>query len=230
MEFFFIILISTGYIHQTRAHIIIQIEAEDMQRITDILQSSHQRSDLISTGKTISKAVLQMLGIMLTLVGANLLTSKLEPAIGSPVHFTYINRTTPSDITDMCKYDYGCDDNLCWRTCDGEVDALEKRVSSWCHTTISTQKPEYKECVNSYECSPCWDCLTPCNSANKAGIIWDNVNHDHSLNFNLSKTKKYIIKSKIKHIIIKPKIEVGTHVNQARIFCAKICLQNKKVK
>lgn len=64
---------------------------------------------------------------MLSLVGANLLTSVLEPFTNTQM---YKNTTlTPSQI---CKSDFGCDHNLCWRTCDMKFDADEQQNAQSC--------------------------------------------------------------------------------------------------
>lgn len=157
--------------HQTYASITIQIEPDEFQYIGDILMQTYmqqQPKTLSTIGikiKSFSKAAfrgtLQMIGIMMTLVGANLLTTKLEPFVRqSELSAKNITAINPSE---MCKYDYGCDDNLCWRTCDG----AEENSLSWCYTTLKQKEPEFQSCKYSHECSPCWACLSDCKATIK---------------------------------------------------------------
>lgn len=158
--------------HQTYAYINIQIEPEDIQNVADIFmqfQPSYPQSGnfhIKRLCKSFSRNILQMMGIMLTLVGANVITSMLEPfsvvqkvsEISGVANIT-AHKLVPSEL---CKSDYGCDENICWRTCDEEKDGEKIISQSWCYTSSKKNKMEYQKCNFSYECSPCWDCLTSC--------------------------------------------------------------------
>lgn len=197
-KFFFVgILIST--ILYVNGSIIIDMENEDLHRMGEILVESyfqHQlmghrpnqmasRSIILSQIKKITFNGVQLFGIMMTLVGANLLTSYFEPIIN--IHSTnsvsVINTTTTSmssatiNPTKLCAYDYGCDKNVCWRTCSeyssGYIDHHnkvheekmgEETAQSWCFTTSKPKEQQFHPCEFSYECSPCWSCLGPCHS------------------------------------------------------------------
>lgn len=70
--------------------ITIQIEPDDLENFSEILinhlyqhQVPQMRTSWIGIIKTVSKSVLQLFGVMITLVGANLLTSKLDPYIAT---------------------------------------------------------------------------------------------------------------------------------------------------
>lgn len=170
MQFFVIVLLLSNFCHQhryqTNAYVTIQIEPEDIQNIGDILMQFQQHRlvinpqsryvQIIPLCKSFSRAILQMMGIMLTLVGANVLTSKLESFTIVPqvTNITTLHKIRPSQL---CPHEFGCDGNLCWRTCDGE-----KMIGqSWCYTSKKNET-EFQKCNFSHECSPCWDCLTSC--------------------------------------------------------------------
>lgn len=159
-----------------QASISIDIEPEDLRRIGEIVVGNYLRgpgnniarsrtmiNTIISSCKHFSMNIAQLIGIMLSLVGANLLTTMLEPFTNTPM---YKNTTlTPSQI---CKSDFGCDENLCWRTCDTKFDEGEQQIAqSWCFTSSKPTDRNFQECKNSYDCSPCWDCLGPCHSKKK---------------------------------------------------------------
>lgn len=181
--FIIILLTSTVFHRPTYGHVTIQIEPEDLQMFADILthigggiqhplviQSTAltpRCACILSTIKGISRGALQMFGILLTLVGANLLTSKLEPIVVAKTQF-YATNITESKILHpkICDHDHGCTGNMCWRTC-GETTEEEITSHSWCYTTAKADKTEYQMCSVSHDCSPCWDCLTPCKSTAK---------------------------------------------------------------
>lgn len=179
----FIVILLTSSIWQQHAYgfITIQIEPENLQQIGEVIMQAYMQQQPIvlqtpttrcahisSAAKKISRGIIQLLGIMMTLVGANLLTTKLESfVVVNQPEFSAKNITTPTIIqSDKChEYDYGCDDNLCWRTCDVSAD-YEKSVENinqpWCYT--SPNESEFQPCNFSYECSPCWNCLSPCKT------------------------------------------------------------------
>lgn len=174
-----ILLLSTFLIH-SNGYITIEIEPDDLHRISEILQTHihqqhHQsltrsplRRAIVPLLKTVSSGIVQLFGIMLTLVGANLLTSKLEPVV--VMHQTEklddINITKPSILLEKCEHEYGCDQNICWRTCiDEKSQEKENNGQSWCFTTANQSEPLLQTCEFAYECSPCWECLGSCNPA-----------------------------------------------------------------
>lgn len=83
------------------AHIVIDIEPEELQRIGEILvesylqnQQQQQLSNAVSWCKKITNGVIQLLGIMFTLVSANLLTTFFEPSVLTSIYTTTsINQT-----------------------------------------------------------------------------------------------------------------------------------------
>lgn len=162
--YLFLVICALG----SNALITIEIEPSDIHQLSEILQNyiEHQnipvvrKQSILPMKKKISVGIFQMMGILFTLVGANLLTTKLDPIVIAS-NAIYNNSTfIPSE---MCKYDFGCDDNVCWRTCEKAVNNIS-HMNSWCYTTSPGEKPSFQKCIHSYECSPCWDCLGPCHS------------------------------------------------------------------
>lgn len=172
---------------QTNGHIQIDIEPEELQSIGEVLVQSYLTHNLIQRQRTTRNAIIsqtkkfacnimQLTALIISLVSANLLTAVLQPI---PVHkmTTYENITTTTTVaanilkpSEMCPYDFGCDDYLCWRSCD--TGKKETNGSSWCYTSPQPKKHEFKHCVYPYECSPCWACIGPCNSDRKYWFVW----------------------------------------------------------
>lgn len=67
--------------------------------------------------------------------------------------------------SEMCKGDFGCDRNLCWRSCDRTVG--KNGTDSWCYTKAKPDSSNYQKCKFPHDCSPCWDCLGVCNIPKK---------------------------------------------------------------
>lgn len=185
----FIVILLTSSIWQQDVHglVTIQIEPENLQQIGKVLMQAYMQQQPIVLGpssttargvqitaeaKKIARGVFQLFGIMITLVGANLLTTKLEQfVVVNQQEFSAKNNITSTMLhSDICEYDYGCDQNMCWRSCDVSTDANHEKLSAenttqqLCYT--SPNKLEFKFCIYSHECSPCWDCLRSCE-ANK---------------------------------------------------------------
>lgn len=169
----------------------IEIDPSEFDRINDILQtympiplttSTRRRSAVFTLVKSILFGLMQLAGIMLTLVGANLLTTKLEPfavskpymgtnAVNSTLPFAEnrlvnstgnnpVNTSMPSEDLNI---DFGCDEFKCWRTCvitEGEKSG-EK---SWCFTTPKPTEINYHRCIFMEECSSKWNCVHPCQT------------------------------------------------------------------
>lgn len=69
--------------------------------------------------------------------------------------------------SEMCKGDYGCDRNVCWRSCDRTDAHGKNRTDSWCYTKSKPEAQQYHKCKFPHDCSPCWDCLGVCNIPKK---------------------------------------------------------------
>lgn len=69
---------------------------------------------------------MQLIGIMLSLVGANLLTRVFEPSAVPQVLINDIGNITSFTPSETHFRDYGCDNNVCWRTGGDKFDKSEK--------------------------------------------------------------------------------------------------------
>lgn len=156
----------------------INIEPDDVQQISEVFQRIMYRShpstrispvrcSLIPLLKKITLNLFQMCGVMMTLFGANILTVKYEYSRKMDYSsLTYTNIKSKLSPPEFCKHDFGCNDNLCWRTCeepiDGNVNANEEYGDKWCYTTPMSNRTYYQPCKENNDCSPCWGCITPC--------------------------------------------------------------------
>lgn len=156
------------------AHIVIDIDPTEMQRVAEILVENYLAHNLqtppISTQSVIfSKvqkillSIVQLFGITLSLVSANLLTSIFEPTIITP-HQTMIVDKITSPSPRMCEHDFGCDRNVCWRNCDSSNAHKNSSVKSWCFTSPNTEAHDYQRCIYPHDCSPCWECVGACHT------------------------------------------------------------------
>lgn len=133
--------------------ITIDIEPDELQKMGEILVEAYVQQQLthrsissvmLSNGKKIVYATIQLIGLLLTLVGANLATTKLEHfMIPSPSVVMNISASAgvPTIGPKMCKREFGCDRNACWRNCDSELgDGEKSKAKSWCFTTPKTNE------------------------------------------------------------------------------------------
>lgn len=174
MKFTFGILLFSLILIQTIAHLTIEIEPEDIAQLSEILQSfitdggQHITTRSLSRSvfhfvKLTSCSVVKLIGVMLTLVGANLLTTRMDhPTIVREIQ-SPPKTSPPSEF--VCKQDIGCTSNLCWRTCDNPVNkqsgGLEPEKKAWCFTAENATATHHA-CTYAYQCSACWQCSRPC--------------------------------------------------------------------
>lgn len=162
-------------------NVVINIDPDEMQRIAEILvedylthnlmpQTNSRKKNIIVYVKKVIFSVIQLCGITLSLVGANLMTKALEPSVQMNNVFndnSSISRATPNISRaipmQICDRDFGCDRNVCWRSCGDKHNNGKKTTNSWCFTTPDLKKYQYKQCNHPSECSPCWECLGSCN-------------------------------------------------------------------
>lgn len=170
-----ILLLSTFSLH-LNGQLTINIEAEDLRQISEIFErimhQSHPstrispvRCSFIPLIKKLSLNLIQMCGVMMTLFGANILTVKYEYSHRMDYSsLTVTNIKTKISPPEMCHHDYGCSENLCWRTCDEPIDenVNEELGNKWCFTTPVSNRTYYQPCKLNNDCSPCWGCMTPC--------------------------------------------------------------------
>lgn len=107
---------------------------------------------------------------MLSLVGANLLTRALEPTSElqpNIIENTLIYQNSTFKPSEICKSDFGCDGNICWRSCIAEVNNEGKEnVQSWCYAAPKSADRKFHPCERATDCSPCWECTGPCHFQN----------------------------------------------------------------
>lgn len=135
--------------------------------------------------KKITFSIFQMMPITTSLVGANLLTVVLEPFVAKKrAHQTEINTvkmygssSSISDVNELqqsennfksllnsttpgvCNIDFGCDDNMCWRTCN----TGDQKKILWCYTASKVNSRKFQYCNHVSECSQCWECIETCH-------------------------------------------------------------------
>lgn len=156
------------FLNNTSAHISIDLDPEELQRLGEILVQSYFEHNLLSNRaisqcKKITNGIYQSFGIMVSLVGANLITNMLQPymPVGSIMQESYPASIVHSTFkpTDNCDYEFGCDSGLCWRACDNTFNISH----SWCFSSPKIQENNFQPCTFPHDCSPCWDCLSLCN-------------------------------------------------------------------
>lgn len=153
--------------------IVIDIDPEDIQLWSEFLgqcyvkrnmQHATSTNNIASMIKKASLYVIQLLGLMFSLVGANILS---ELFTGNIIVPTYVNQRYAGisnfiNVTRKCDNEFGCTRNMCWRTCN-EVFVNESTFS-WCFTTPSVEPGKNAHaCREHNDCSPCWSCFGPCN-------------------------------------------------------------------
>lgn len=174
------ILFLSAFIVCAESVISIDIDPVELQSIGEVLVESYLHHNLIQRKPSLknncynkiqqsSIAVLQWIGITSSLLGANLLTmyfqamNILQPVSNINNNIIATVTTTPAKVikpSEVCPGQYGCDDNMCWKSCGTEINA-------WCYTSPKPKNHHFQHCSYSYECSPCWTCLGPCNSNKK---------------------------------------------------------------
>lgn len=159
----------------THSHISIDMDANELQSLGEVLVESYFHHNLIqrrvSLPRTILSSipkviicVLQCTAVTGSLIAANIFTpwfqTMLTPNAYDIKSYEQYNNSTilPSKI---CPHDFGCDRNVCWRSCI--INGKESNVKSWCYTRLNATSNEYAECVHPHDCSPCSECLGVCH-------------------------------------------------------------------
>lgn len=131
--------------------IAINMETDEMQKIAELLVESYltnnlrqftpQRVVIFKQLKKIAMGSVQYIAIMISLVGANLLTKIFEakPFFANN-HEVQFPRNS-SSVLKNCPHDFGCELNVCWKLCNKISDKVN---ISWCHTSPNPQKREYQ--------------------------------------------------------------------------------------
>lgn len=156
----------------------IEMDDESLERLGEMLIENYISNNLMpretlrrsmwSKMSSFLVCVLQLIGVTVSLITANIFTPYFQTSLNSKVipqsprtaikilsQPRYNNGTlSPGNL---CPNDFGCDRNLCWRSCHHENDQ-----PSWCYT----RKPDsraYAQCIEMSDCSPCWECLGHCH-------------------------------------------------------------------
>lgn len=166
-----------------KSTIAINIETDEMQRIAEVLVESYlannirqhipRRYVILKLLKKIAATSGQYIGIMVSLVGANIITKMLEKqekyvAITENDVLTQV--FTNENVTNVlneetCGHEFGCDHYVCWRTCTENKDKPE--LDTWCYTSPTPEKRDYHDCKDYNDCSPCWGCINDCRNTKK---------------------------------------------------------------
>lgn len=173
-----VVIVFTLFFTSIDAVIQIDIEPSELQSIGEVLVESYfhhnliqrepsLRNTILTKIQNVSITVLQLIGVTASLVAANVLTpmlqTKIEPTTTTIVEKTYQNSNITLIPSKMCPHDFGCDQNVCWRSCDTGVKGDNGK--SWCYTTSNHQLKKYHQCIKPHDCSPCWECLGVCHTA-----------------------------------------------------------------
>lgn len=159
------------------AHISIGIDPEDIEQMSDFLQSivvnnNNIHSEQTSSGmisrqqlKRFSHAILQMIGLFVTLVASNVITEKLtyhrQPVQQPNAEIYFRKNISFVDDEQRCNKEFGCNKNACWRSCYSVEDDGKKL---FCYTSPNPKLREFHHCDYMNECSPSWECLEPCHN------------------------------------------------------------------
>lgn len=139
-KFCIVLLIISSWVICVKTHISIDIDPVELQSIGEVLVESYLNNNLIQRSSSLGNtmigliqkcacSMLQYIAITCSLVGANIITTMLQHNVVVAPQST--NSTlVPSKL---CKHDFGCDDNVCWRTCNESGNDVA--VVSWCYTT-----------------------------------------------------------------------------------------------
>lgn len=189
--FALVIVIFSLQILQSDAFISINIEPDDLERVSDffhelmnannqIPSSIRQRNIIVKMMKKGIMSSIQLIGVMMTLVGANIISSYWIPEHGqiqqNPKLFQHIGQP-PKELeqeqrktkihnfyqsisrAEICQIDFGCYKNICWRSCHSNIQ--DKNL--WCYTAPTPNARELYRCNDTSDCFICWECVEPCH-------------------------------------------------------------------
>lgn len=125
-----------------------------------------------------------LVGVMLTLIGANVISNywvvvpdqtQIRP---KAIPQTILNTKPPmiykqessnnkidnfyQSVTkhaDICQIDFGCAKNSCWRSCHSNND----QQNLWCHTAPTPNARKFYRCEEPSDCFICWECIESCH-------------------------------------------------------------------
>lgn len=169
---FIVMLYSSLLLLHSEAFISINIEPDDLDAVSDFFHQImiNEQPVLLSEQNHVMKhikktmySIIQMVGIMITLIGANVITSMLDSAPYTnqqqQPEILFQNNSVDIKHAEKCNIDFGCNKNICWRSCN--VNVGEKKM--WCYTSPDQRSFRHQKCVNANDCSLCWECIEPCH-------------------------------------------------------------------
>lgn len=169
------VFIFSFFISSIFSHITINIDPDDLESVADFFvsfieqyQQQQHFLQLPSTNSAFFKImkksfckIVNLFGIMMTLVGASFITSIIE--FNSDVLYeksiNFENQKPNGNVSDECVIDYGCRDNLCWRKCFSR----ERDADLWCYTSSNPIGRSYQRCNSTFDCSSCFECIETCH-------------------------------------------------------------------
>lgn len=175
LKVLFISLCIFLFVIHSEGFITINIDPEGMDQVNEFIQTiginiqSHpltfyQRNRVcLKIMKDTTIAILQLFGVFLTFVAVNhVSTSEVsveqkEQYPQSEIIFRNPTKANNFEYTKMCKTDYGCNKNLCWKECNSIVNGTKL----WCYTSPTG---DLHRCSGAEDCSPCWDCIERCHT------------------------------------------------------------------
>lgn len=176
MKISIVFLLFLLFVH-LNAHISIRMDDGDFTQVGDFLQTfahgpihPYEHSFFLRNLNKFTSAFIKMFGFMLTLLTANLLTVIFTPLISTSLQETKsdIFFGKNSTINNWDKNEFGCIDNVCWRSCYTDND---NENGFWCYSSPDINSHEYKSCNHESDCAPYWECLNPCQSGMKKVTI-----------------------------------------------------------
>lgn len=152
---------------QSTALISINFDPDDLDQIIDFVQTINineqprpiqlRKCNMVKLLKKTLFNMIQMTGIMFTLVGANLISLQFTP-IHHPNQTYESEKINPTNVTNICSIDFGCNNNQCWKTCDKIINGQK----TWCYNSPTPR--EIKYCTSAKQCNICWDCVETCHA------------------------------------------------------------------
>lgn len=158
--------------------IFIKIDPEDMEQVSEffenIIYNGHTPFPPVVRNNFMKRFctslighTVQMLSIMISLVGSNLITAKLQEKKNQEVNRECVKDNEKNTMilnknVKMCDGNFGCNRGVCWKEC--KVERFNNLpYKSWCFTSADKNEV-YHECKSHLDCSTCWECTNPCVS------------------------------------------------------------------
>lgn len=179
---FVILFAIVAAIQLVRARITVtaNMNPRELESLGSILVETYLRHNLIQCLPTargailafilkIPRAVYDFLNLTSSLICAGILTpilhekyvkSEQKVVQSEPKPIVVQEYSHPKNVMHKkCDQDFGCDRNICWRSCHSDA-----KKSGWCYSSPNVKHHKYQQCIYAHDCSPCWECIGPCNA------------------------------------------------------------------